>query len=93
MSLSSEVVGVEVQKLKDMKLSVRKFTGFGDNNHEAIDAQIMTLEEDFSEDEVYEKQDDEEWTENQVDSAMDAIRWRDEDEEAPSESWAPLIQK
>ena len=100
---NQEQVEQELAKLREMKPKVRRRTMFGDNNHEAIEAQIEVLDEDLTDDDVYDRlitEDEEtgdtegEWTQHVVDAALRVIQWRDgEEEESPSKSWEPLVQK
>jgi hypothetical protein len=76
----------EIKALKDIKPRVRQCTGFGDNNWDAIDAQIRVLEEHMDEDDVYVnfpvqegEEGDEDYSDgcpqNVHDSALEAARW------------------
>lgn len=88
----------EIDKLKTMKPTVRKTSGFGDNHHDAIDGQIEALENLYDENKIFDLNDgaaeDELFSaENVRDSALEAYRWRSgEEETAPSESWKELVQ-
>ena len=97
---TEQEVQQEIEKLQEMKPKVRPYTAFGDNNRNAIQAQIDALMEEMDDGDVYDKLgteedefDDGEWTQHEVDTALQAIQWRDGDaEESPSEGWEPLIQ-
>ena len=90
---TQEEINIEVKKLEEMKPNVRHFTIFGDDNHEAIDAQLDALKNDIEEDTTYDWQDDEEFSEHACEAARQAVQWRDgEESEPPSESWAPLVK-
>lgn len=81
----------EIKRLEELKPKVRHFTAFNDDNHKAIEAQILVLQKRFMEKQVWDKYEDEKY--NQLlDSALQACRWmRDVGEvEAPSEDWLPL---
>lgn len=90
-----EEVQVEVGKLIALKPKVRNFTFFGDNNRNAIQAQIDVLKDGMDEGDIYDmgsEDADGEWTQHEVDSALEARRWLDEEEdEAPSVGWEPLV--
>lgn len=87
-------IAAEIRTLTEMKPKVRKFTMFGDNNHDAIDAQIEALEDDFDESAIYDKEDSGDWTERQRVAAQEAIDWREGDtKDIPSKEWEPLVQK
>lgn len=93
-------IDAEILKLENMMLKVRATTAFGDNNHNAIEAQIDTLECDFDEIDVFEIQGEEdehgdfpdtEWSRHEADAALRAIGWRDGDDPSPSEFWKDLL--
>lgn len=82
-------IAAEVKALREMKPRVRKFTAFGDNNHDAIDVQIHVLEHEMDEDEVYGHG----WSTDQESNAMDAVAWRNGDaEESLVDSWKSLAK-
>lgn len=86
-----EEVQIEVGKLTEMKPKIRHFSFFGDNNHNAVQAQIDVLKDDMDEDEIYDMEGD--WTQHEIDNALEARRWLDEEsEEAPSSGWESLVQ-
>lgn len=83
----------EITALRELKPRVPYESMFGDNNHNAIEAQIETLESDLVEDDIYEKLENEEWLQNEESAALDARQWMDGDsEDKPSESWKPLAK-
>lgn len=89
-------IKAEVDKLKKMKPSVRLCSKFGDNHHDAIDAQISVLEdslEDSLDDgEIYDRY--EEGPENVLDSALGAMHWAEGDDDVPpSKNWESLVKK
>jgi|SRR5882672_9383396 len=83
----------EAIKLKTIKPHVRETTAFGDNNHDAIDAQIEALENEMSEYEIHERFDDE--GESVMFAALDARTWMDGKESdlgiGLADDWASLI--
>lgn len=82
----------EVKWLNDNIQNIRKLTAFGDNNHEAIEAQIDVLTRNLSDDEIYDNEGI--WTEHTLDAALTARRWLDGDEDdSPSSGWEILVQK
>jgi len=91
----------EIEKLETMKPTVRVRSVFGDNHHEAIDAQIEVLTENMSEEEVIQKfpsiEEDEEdgFKQNIIDAAMEAALWLSGETEAgsPSDGWKELVIK
>jgi hypothetical protein len=86
----------EMKKLDKMKPKVRRRSMFGDDNHEAIDAQLHVLSNKLTEADIYSNYDtgDEEGKGNThvLDSALDAYRWMQGEEVAPSESWEGLTK-
>ena len=89
--LSKEEVDKMIADLKEIKPKVRKTSMFGDNHHNAIDAQIRVLEEDLDEEDI----NDEVWEDNVVESAMAAREWLDgeETEFGLLEDWKSLIKE
>lgn len=86
-------IDAEIKKLEDMKPNVRHYTFFGDDNHEAIEAQVKALQEDADDDDTYDWQNDGDFSEHAIEAARQAILWRNGDEdEAPSDGWAPLVK-
>jgi hypothetical protein len=83
----------EMKKLDKMKPKVRRRSMFGDDNHEAIDAQLHVLSNKLTESDIYANYEDEESDNTHVlDSALDAYRWMQGEEVAPSESWEGLTK-
>ena len=82
----------EIQKLKSIKPTVRPTSFFGDNHHDAIDAQIEVLEDLLDEDEIYHKEDDEEWTESVRGAACEAYEWlHGNKKESIADEWKELV--
>lgn len=96
-------ISEEIKKLETMKPKVLRCSAFGEDHHEAIDAQIEVLETDYDEDTIYDKSAEEgdedaedKWPENVRDAALEARRWLDgeaEGDKSPSDNWQPLVQK
>lgn len=86
-------IEAEIQKLEELKTTVRPKTAFGESNVEAIEAQIDTLRNALEEDDVYDRLDAGDFDERQKDSALEAIEWRDTEsnDEPPSKGWEPLV--
>jgi len=90
---TQDEINEEIKKLREMKPKVRRYTRFGDDNHEAIDAEIQVLEENVTEDDTYRWEEDGDFSQHACESARSAILWRDGDEdESPSESWELLVK-
>jgi hypothetical protein len=91
---STKEIEAEIKTLKTFKPKIQRTTFFGDDNHAAIEAQIEVLKQQMTEDEVFGKQDSEEWTEHQSGAARDAANWLSGDEEtSPSSSWKSLVKE
>lgn len=89
---TSKEIDAEVKKLKAMKPTVRKTSLFGDNHHDAIDAQIDVLKNRMSED--YAEGCYEDYEDNVRDAVRDAAQWMagEEVDSTPSESWKSLVR-
>lgn len=88
----------EIKALTEMKPRVKRNSVFGDDHHDAIDAQVEVLTKRMSESSIYDKDgetdpdDDSLWKQNVMDAALSAYRWmRGEEDEAPSEGWKDLL--
>lgn len=96
---TQEEINAEIQRLKETKKNLRvRVSAFGDNHEDAIDAQIQTLEDGLDEAEVCDRHDnamdDEPFhADNEYDSALMVIQWRNGgSEEVPSEEWKSLCK-
>lgn len=90
--ISHEDIQTEITKLEELKDKVPAKTGFGESNIEAIEAQIEALRENLEEDDVEDRYDAGDFTERQRDNALEAIGWRNEDEDdSPSKGWEHLV--
>ena len=91
---TNEQIDAEIAALNEMKPSVRHRSAFGDDNHEAIEAQLSVLRERMDTDEIYDTwgdEDTDEFAQNVLDEALAARHWLIGDEEAPSVGWASLV--
>jgi hypothetical protein len=94
-------IKAEILKLTTMKPTVLMSSMFGDNHHDAIDAQIEVLEERLDSDDVYdrypsiEEDEDNGYPANVRDSAIEAAMWMEGESEdgSPSENWQSLVRK
>jgi len=86
---NTEEITAEIKKLSTMKPTVRRFSGFGDDHHAAIEAQIEVLQSELSEDDIFAN-----WDEQNVrDGAVEALFWmKGEEDTAPSTNWEDLVQ-
>ena len=93
---TNDEVIAEAQKLADMKPSVRQRSNFGDDHHDAIEAQIRVLREGMTEDDIYTKFGDEsrdDFAQNVLDEALYAHWWVTGAEEMPASTvWKDLVQ-
>jgi len=92
MKPNQEQVKAEIEKLKEMKPKIRRYTAFGEDNRAAIEAQIRVLERGWDFKEIYDRYDD---NEHELDAAMDARDWLigESDEKSLSENWQGLVQE
>jgi hypothetical protein len=93
---SPHEVEIEIQTLKTMKPTVRKESLFGDNHHNAIDAQVLVLQRNMSEDAVDSKFVDSD--DNVRSAALEAAQWLAGETDAldigkPSNEWQSLVIK
>ena len=86
-------IAAEIAKLEKMKPTVRQFSIFGDDHHAAIDAQIDALMERMDNDEIFDKEEDGEWSASVREQAEYAIQWMngEKGQAAPSEEWKDLV--
>ena len=87
---TSEAVKAEIEALKQIKPKVRPESFFGDNHHDAIDAQVKVLTEDMSEEDAESEFEYE--PDNVRNAAMEAYDWLEGSlPEAPSAGWQELV--
>lgn len=90
MKPSKDEIIKEIEQLRQMKPNVRHKSAFGDDHHEAIDAQIEVLEGGLDADEIYDRF--EYGPRNVSDGAVEASEWMDgESEDVPSVGWKELL--
>ena len=90
MNRSQKEIDTDVSALRSVKPRVPEFTGFGDNNHEAINVQIEVLERRRSEDWCYTTFPP---GSAELDHALHAVLWVCcEEDEAPSFGWVELAE-
>lgn len=94
-------INAEIASLLRIKPSVRETSAFGDNHHDAIDAQIAVLEKRMTCHEVYDEYGDEtdSFAQNVLDEALEAHAWMMGERgghkkyESPAGSWQELLVK
>jgi hypothetical protein len=86
---TDEEIDAEVATLREMKPRVRRFSGFGDDHHAAIELQILVLEERMDTDEINDQYEDA----DENNHAYECVQWMEGDvEEAPSAGWKELVR-
>lgn len=98
-------IETEIATLKALLTKVPSRNYFGDSNLDKIEAQIETLEELYTDNDVYDRFDGDlepEFDDNgeeiemdsaNLDSAQDACRWLWDGGEAPSVGWQTLVKE
>ena len=85
-------IAAEIATLKKMKPDVRKTSMFGDNHHDAIDAQVDVLERKLTLDQCWDEFADD--RENVQSAANEAAEWLDgSTDDLPSDGWKELLAK
>lgn len=87
---TDQEIETEIAALKAIKPRVRKTSVFGDNHHDAIDAQIEVLTRRMSCDKIYNTFDRR--TENILEQALNARRWLNGEEESLAKEWEELAK-
>jgi hypothetical protein len=96
MTPTLEQIEAEIPWLQTNKGRIVRFTLFGDDNWDAIDAEIAVLEAELTEAEIDEHAEENGWSEHVRRSAMDAAQWLASGEEGfrPSsqDNWGNLVK-
>lgn len=79
----------ELTALGDLLNEIPTTSSFGDNNQEAINAQIRVISYRMTVDELLSEYEDE--VDYTLSAAMDALRWLRDDDEPASESWNEML--
>jgi len=92
---SAKQIKAEIETLKTMKPTVLMESRFGDNHHDAIDAQIDVLMNGMTEDIVYDACENDGLKDNVRDAMLEAAQWVNGESEdgAPSKGWKELVRK
>lgn len=89
---TSQEIKKEVKTLKDYRERVRPLTAFGDSNKDAISVQVQVLEENMSEDDIWDTW-DADLDERLVACATEAFEWLiGRRKEKPSLDWKSLLK-
>ena len=98
MKITTQIEG-EIAALKAMKPTVRRFSLFGDDHHQAIDAQIETLTHRMDTNAVHEAYGEDtmgdDFSENELTAAISASDWMfclAADDEPLTADWQPLVK-
>ena len=79
----------ELLVLNGLLTRVPPTSAFGDDNHEAITAQIRVITEGMTENQMLEEYEDEDLY--ILSAALDAYEWMQEDGEPVSEGWREMV--
>lgn len=98
---SQAEVNKEIQILVDLKDKMPQRTAFGDDNREAIEAEIVVLKDNLTEQQIDDRswfedegEDESKWSSHTNDSARYAYNWKiGHEKEPPSHGWKPLVKK
>lgn len=90
---TDQEIDAEIERLEEMKPRVRRTSAFGDNHHDAIDAQVEVLTAKMDENTVYVQYSDEDTEGNVFEAALDATAWLHKNGTLPSTGWEDLVIK
>ena len=92
---SAKQIEAEIETLRTMKPTVLMESRFGDNHHDAIDAQIDVLMNGMTEDNVYDACENDGLKDNVKDAMLEAAQWVNGESEdgTPSNGWKELVRK
>ncbi len=93
---TKEQITKEVEALKTVRPNVRPTSMFGDDNLGGIDAQIQVLENDWDNNEIYDRYDHASSSEYILEAAQAARQWMNDEEDPDCEGLAcewPLKEK
>ncbi len=89
----------ERETLEKLKAKVPPTSGFGDDHHAGIDAQINVIDGEMTEDQIYGEYGDNDHPDGSnekprsvLDAALDCRRWMDGEGGAPSDSWKEITR-
>jgi len=83
-----EQIKKEIKALETVRPKVRPYSIFGDDNLAALDAQIEVLENNWDNNEIYDKYDRIDSSEHILESALAARQWIDDEENPDCEGLA-----
>jgi len=79
---TQEQIKKEIEALKTVRPRVRPTSIFGDNNLAAVDAQIVVLEYNWENNDIYDEYDHTDSSEYILDAALQARQWIDDEEDS-----------
>ena len=85
---TKEQITKEIEALKTVQPNVRPTSMFGDDNLGAIGAQIIVLEKNMDEDDIYDRYDRTSSSEYILDAAIAARQWINDEEDPDCEGLA-----
>lgn len=85
---TKEQIKKEIEVLKTVRLNVRPTSMFGDDNLGSVDAQIMVLENNWDNNEIYDRYDHASSSEYILEAALAARQWIDGEEDPDCEGLA-----
>ena len=85
---TKEQIKKEIEALKTVRPNVRPTSIFGDDNLGGVDAQIMVLEDDMDDNQIYDRYDHAHSSEYILDAALGARGWMDDEEDDDCEGLA-----
>lgn len=98
-----EEINDTIARLRNYRDRVPSKTGFGDDNHAAIDAQLDVLDNHYDQDDCFDHYDptgdedidfDEGRSEHTLDAARNAAHWLlGESDENPADDWVPILDR
>ena len=81
MSKTQEQITKEIEALKTVRPNVRPTSMFGDDNLGSVDAQIMVLENNWDNGDIYDRYDHASSSEYILEAALAARQWMDDEED------------
>jgi len=85
---TQEQIKKEIKALETVRPKIRPRSMFGDDNLAGLDAQIEVLENDWDDDEIYNRYDHAGSSEYILESALAARQWIDDEEDPDCEGLA-----
>ncbi len=94
---TDEQVAAEIKWLEENKGNIPSHTSFGDSNIAAINVQLEVLRERLTEEQVFDRAEENGWSDRVTENACDAAMWLtgEEPDNRPSSenNWGGLVRK